>query len=258
MNNDDLLQFYIRQYQITSNRIEYLYQNLDELRSHINYLYDAQYISVQHPNANINNSRSRTYPLHRTFSRSRRNHTTANASTNIHTNTNNSLSRLNMNLFESISDYFDAVPVAPSTHEIANATSIKKFEDIENPLNNSCPIRCEDFQPTDEVIQINECQHIFFKEELLHWFQSNVRCPVCRLDIRGNSASFQTGNTSSNSQTTDLVNSNSTEQELANQLLQILYGPLTGRTSHPSSSSTSSPVIYETYVSIPRTNNRRS
>lgn len=247
MNHEELLNFYIRQYQITSNRIEYLYQNLDELRSHINYLYDAQYTPPLR--SNINNIRSRTYPLNRSFSRSRTNHTNAT------TSTNNSLSRVNVNLFESLSDFFDAVPVAPSTHEIANATSIKKFEDIENPLNNSCPIRCEDFQPTDEVIQINECQHIFFKEELLHWFQSNVRCPVCRLDIRGNSASFQNRNTSSISQTTELVNSNTTEQELANQLLQVLYTPLTDRTNQ---SSSSNPVIYETYVSIPRTNNRRS
>jgi hypothetical protein len=37
---EQLLQFYIKQSNIISNRIEYLYQNLDELRTRISNLYE--------------------------------------------------------------------------------------------------------------------------------------------------------------------------------------------------------------------------
>ena len=31
---------------------------------------------------------------------------------------------------------------------------------------------------------ISQCNHIFSANELLNWFNSNVRCPMCRYDIR--------------------------------------------------------------------------
>ena len=40
--NEQLLQFYIKQSNMISNRIENLYQNLDELRSRISNLYDKK------------------------------------------------------------------------------------------------------------------------------------------------------------------------------------------------------------------------
>ena len=36
----------------------------------------------------------------------------------------------------------------------------------------------------DEVTQIIYCGHIFSKNSIRQWFQHNVRCPVCRYDIR--------------------------------------------------------------------------
>jgi hypothetical protein len=42
----------------------------------------------------------------------------------------------------------------------------------------------EVFQPNSEVTQINNCRHIFNRAELATWFETNVRCPVCRFDIR--------------------------------------------------------------------------
>jgi len=44
----------------------------------------------------------------------------------------------------------------------------------------------ERFNPTDQVRQINHCGHIFLPNEFNEWFQTNVRCPVCRYDIRNN------------------------------------------------------------------------
>jgi hypothetical protein len=38
------------------------------------------------------------------------------------------------------------------------------------------------------VRQINACGHIFNNQQLELWFRSNVRCPVCRYDIRTNNS----------------------------------------------------------------------
>ena len=42
----------------------------------------------------------------------------------------------------------------------------------------------EPFQENDQVMMIKHCGHIFKPAELQSWFQTNVKCPVCRYDIR--------------------------------------------------------------------------
>ena len=51
-------------------------------------------------------------------------------------------------------------------------------------INNRCPITLEDFQENETVCQIKHCRHTFKEQSLRNWFQNNVRCPVCRYDIR--------------------------------------------------------------------------
>ena len=51
-------------------------------------------------------------------------------------------------------------------------------------MNTRCPIRHEDFQGTDIVMQIRHCRHNFNSVALNRWFENAVRCPVCRYDIR--------------------------------------------------------------------------
>ena len=92
------------------------------------------------------------------------------------------------NFAEIFADFMDPIPIIPTQEEINNATTIRVFSDIENPINTTCPIRSEEFVSTDEVIQINYCGHIFSKTDLLQWFQRNHRCPICRFDIRNNSS----------------------------------------------------------------------
>ena len=67
--------------------------------------------------------------------------------------------------------------------QIANATEEVLFSSISNPLNNTCPISCERFEPNDMVMQIIPCGHIFTPDNLRQWFQTNQRCPLCRMDI---------------------------------------------------------------------------
>ena len=54
------------------------------------------------------------------------------------------------------------------------------YQNIESPLNQTCPITHENFQPADEVILLNNCQHIFKRTAIIRWLQRNNTCPACR------------------------------------------------------------------------------
>ena len=60
----------------------------------------------------------------------------------------------------------------------------------------------ERFNSTDIVRRINHCGHIFLPNEFNEWFQGNVRCPVCRFDIRNNVVSRSSGTTTSSTPVT--------------------------------------------------------
>jgi hypothetical protein len=81
-------------------------------------------------------------------------------------------------------NFNDPVNVVATPHQISRATSHLLYENIQTPTNDRCPICLEVFQPNSEVTQINNCRHIFNRAELATWFETNVRCPVCRFDIR--------------------------------------------------------------------------
>jgi len=76
------------------------------------------------------------------------------------------------------------VPVFPTQEQIENATQEYNYNIDNNENINRCPITMENFEEGDEVLKIIPCGHLFKKEALLTWFQTNVRCPVCRYDIR--------------------------------------------------------------------------
>ena len=94
-----------------------------------------------------------------------------------HTNLSNTL-------FTSLNNFYDNVPIYPTAEQITNGTRRILYSTIEEPLNVSCPITLERFENNTEVLQILGCNHIFNENSLHQWFQSNVRCPVCRYDIR--------------------------------------------------------------------------
>jgi hypothetical protein len=81
-------------------------------------------------------------------------------------------------------NFNDPVNVVATPQQISTATTNLLYENIETPLNDRCPICLEVFQPNSEVTQINQCRHIFNRTQLGTWLQTNVRCPVCRFDIR--------------------------------------------------------------------------
>ena len=74
--------------------------------------------------------------------------------------------------------------VRPSLDQINAAITRIRYEEIENPLNYSCPISQVDFSNNDMVVMLRSCRHIFFEDSIIRWFERNVYCPLCRHDIR--------------------------------------------------------------------------
>ncbi len=74
------------------------------------------------------------------------------------------------------SNFSEPVVVRPTDEQIENA-----LQSIPNSTSN-CAI-CQDSISYDGV-KIRHCGHDFHRSCLSNWFEINVRCPVCRQDIR--------------------------------------------------------------------------
>jgi hypothetical protein len=99
-------------------------------------------------------------------------------------NFDNIASGITGRFFPRLSSFYDNVPVYPTAEQVTSGTRRLLYSNIEEPLNITCPITLERFESDTEVLQILGCNHIFNPNSLQQWFQSNVRCPICRYDIR--------------------------------------------------------------------------
>jgi hypothetical protein len=97
------------------------------------------------------------------------------------TNTNNATYTLSNILRDFLNE---PVIVRATDEQIAAASRTLRYGDISEPLSTVCPISLERFTEDQQVTQLRPCGHIFCTEGFQRWFQSNVRCPVCRYDIR--------------------------------------------------------------------------
>jgi hypothetical protein len=84
---------------------------------------------------------------------------------------------------EILRSFLDPVPIRPTREQINAATTVRRFGDIEQPVNSSCPICMDVFNENDDVTQLF-CGHIFTSSEIGRWFESHTRCPLCNVDIR--------------------------------------------------------------------------
>lgn len=84
--------------------------------------------------------------------------------------------------------FLDPVNVTPTSEQIENATETILFGTFDtNQV--SCPIDLGLFVTNEQVIRIKHCGHIFRHNNLISWFNSSCRCPICRYDIREYDAS---------------------------------------------------------------------
>jgi hypothetical protein len=77
--------------------------------------------------------------------------------------------------------YWDPVVVAPTATQIAAASSTYAAP---TRLDTPCAICQDTIAEGDQVRKLNHCDHFFHRSCVDTWFQRNVRCPVCRHDIR--------------------------------------------------------------------------
>ena len=76
----------------------------------------------------------------------------------------------------------DIIGTRPTEEQITLATEHILYDPSGNQT--ECPITLERFQEGEQVCRIIHCGHIFKSASLQRWFRRNVRCPVCRYDIR--------------------------------------------------------------------------
>ena len=87
--------------------------------------------------------------------------------------------------FRTIMTDLEDVIVRPTQPQIEFATEeFVNYIDSSGQSMNICPITLEPFVNAEVLCRIKGCRHIFKREAIAHWFRRNVRCPVCRYDIR--------------------------------------------------------------------------
>lgn len=74
------------------------------------------------------------------------------------------------------SNFSDPVTVAPTQEQINSA-----IQNIDNTTSN-CAI-CQETISSDGC-KIRQCGHVYHRNCITSWLRLNVRCPVCRQDIR--------------------------------------------------------------------------
>jgi len=108
------------------------------------------------------------------------------------THTNSPWTTAARTLFQSF-PIFEDVVVRPTNFQIENAIETLIFDPsgqsqntntIRHLENRYCPITMEEFVPGHQLSRIKHCRHIFSQQALQNWFSVNVRCPICRYDIR--------------------------------------------------------------------------
>ena len=120
-----------------------------------------------------------------------------------------------------LNEFFEPVQVFPSARQIEYATRILPYSEIQNPINESCPISLERFQPNDNVLRILYCGHIYRIDSINNWFRSNCRCPVCRYDIRQFNGDTLNNNNNNNNNT---PTRNLIQRDISNNLLSLVDG----------------------------------
>jgi hypothetical protein len=250
MNNDlntrdiQMLDFYLRQYNETMDRINYLYDNLTVINNNISQIYFNNSRGYRPRNRNRNLYRQRTYntpitniPI------------TNTPITNTSTNTTllRNMPERYTNLISQINEmstFLDNVPVIPTPRQISLATREVIYGDIDNPINENCPISLERFNDDDHLTQINHCGHLFSSTHLQDWFRNNVRCPLCRYDIR-------TGNEDVLPRSRNIPLETEVT-EITDQLLRFLNTDFSTNNNQIVFDASNNIFLFETTIRIPR------
>ena len=187
--------FYRNTYRSTRFPNSYLNRYIDNLineeRQNNSVFYDYNnpinpsiYSNTHQPPNNRNQSTNRNHSTNRSQTNNP-SQTNNRSPTNNRSQTNNLFRNNQGEISTFLSNFLNTnVIVSPTNEQINNSSRIIRYDEIENPLSDVCPISLEHFNNDDMVRQILHCGHIFGQNSFQTWFTRNVRCPVCRYDIR--------------------------------------------------------------------------
>jgi hypothetical protein len=241
-----LLNTYLSMYNSTIRQIDQLYANLDEIRDSIDILVSASLRSSSSTNRRRNRERNNStetssHSIHQTRPlRSTRDPIPLRPGTPSPLSREEIFEftfvpadsqRLTTELQSLMRNFYNPIPVAPTLQQINEATSNAIFSEINDPVNSSCPITLERFTEDQLVCQIKHCGHIFNREQLFSWFTSNVRCPVCRYDIREYGGSNMTNEEPTIPATTTQTMMTDTSDNIISNITNILMADLLTNTT---------------------------
>jgi hypothetical protein len=204
LGNDDrlLLDHYINMYNETNRNIDLLYREQEHTRELITALvenaqerwYMERFSTINTLNERFNQGRNRVGLSNVNTQTNRNNTTTRNRTPFVQPiieienilprELRRYLGEFNFPMNTWPRNFEDNVPVVASTRQIRDATRNSVYSQVNNPLNTSCPISLEPFDTNTEVTELVGCHHVFSRDGLTSWLRTNVRCPVCRRDIR--------------------------------------------------------------------------
>ena len=211
-----LIDMYVTQYNQTNNHIERLLDMLDEIRANIqNIIVSSQPRSsrinrhFRHSNSNLNSYVNRLFG-NRNLDQAIHYDYASPINPSIYTFQNDIATNRFNNIFNNFLN--TTVAVRPTSEQLQNASRLIRYGDIENPLSEACPILLERFNENDMVRQLIPCGHLFCQTSFQEWFNNNVRCPVCRYDIRN----YRVPNTNTNTSNDATDNINATDNTNTN------------------------------------------
>jgi hypothetical protein len=207
-NQRQVLDLYMNMYNSTLRQIDSLYEYLSELKHNIDNVVGIEDNYIPNLRENVTLGRNtgvrNNYSILRPHETSENRHNTNDISRNNYDpidnqhspSSNNSLNEPNVPINHvstnnnSVNDIINLLNSYSMSSNLSNdeiiqrATRLLRYSEIENPINDRCPISHELFLPDDEVLQIIPCGHVFNNSEINTWFNQNLHCPVCRHNIR--------------------------------------------------------------------------
>jgi hypothetical protein len=78
----------------------------------------------------------------------------------------------------------EPVLVVPSVQQVETATTLRIATEADESSDQACSICQDEYMDGQAIRSIRHCSHTFHKSCIDTWFERNVRCPVCRYDIR--------------------------------------------------------------------------
>ena len=112
---------------------------------------------------------------------------------NLYSNLFNNPDMVEVTLFDNgrrVVNNMEDVQIHPSLRTLRESSSIHLYKDLDTNQE-TCSICRENFQDLSVVRKLR-CNHIFHMDCVDSWFETNIRCPLCRIDLRNENEEDET------------------------------------------------------------------